>query len=524
MKRNSYAQQNSTINYQANDDPTSKDSRALSKQLQENVNCIYYRLHSPGDLMVKEIELGSNGFRCVLMNLDGMIDKTLVHEHLMKPIVAYASLHASEQTPNADEWIKKLKNEVLPLEEIHSVFDMYNALQVILCGDTLLMLEGTEHAIAVGSKGWMRRQIDEPQTESLIRGPKDGFTEDIRINSSLIRRRIKDPALRMDSWFLGTRAKKEIMIAYMDGIVNPKLVAEVKRRLFTIDVDDAEGSGFIEQWIADSYLSPFPQILETERPDKFAGALMQGKVGLLVEGTPFQLVMPITIAAAFNSPEDYYQHWLISSLVRALRFVSIFIATFMPGFYIALAEYHHGMIPSNIAFSIASAREGVPFPVFIEAILMESTLEILREAGVRLPKPIGQTIGIVGGLVIGEAAVSAGIVSPVMVIIVAVTAIASFTLPSYTFGIVTRILRFLIMIAASVFGLFGIVLMFIVIFIHLVNLKSFGVPYLTPISPMFMEDWKDLILRAPVTNLRKRPRTLQTEDKTKMAPRKGDRA
>jgi spore germination protein len=520
LKKNSYAQRNSIHMEQADNDALEKDSRKLSSLLQQNIDYIYYRLNAPGDLMTKEIELGPNRFRLVLMNLDGMIDKTLVHEYLMKPIVDYAASPSALPSQNSDEWIKKLKNEVLPLEEIHSIYDMYDALQVILCGDTLVMLEGTGHGLAIGSKGWMRRQIQEPQTESLIRGPKDGFTEDIRTNSSLVRKRIKDPSLRLDSYYLGARTKKEVMVAYMDGIVNPKLVAEVKRRLLTIDVDDVEGSGFIEQWIADSFISPFPQIMDTERPDKFAGSLMQGKVGLLVDGTPFQLVMPITIAAAFNSPEDYYQHWMIASLIRNLRFISMFVATFLPGFYIALAEYHHGMIPSNIAFSIASAREGVPFPVFIEALLMEGTLEILREAGVRLPKPIGQTIGIVGGLVIGEAAVSAGIVSPVMVIVVAVTAIASFTLPSYSFGIVTRIMRFLIMVAASVLGLFGVVLAFLIIFIHLVNLKSFGVPYLTPISPMLPGDWRDLILRSPVTFLRKRPRMLQTEDKTKMPPKR----
>ncbi|MDQ6418139.1 spore germination protein [Paenibacillus sp. LHD-117] len=518
MKNSSYRLRNQAV--RSGSHSAEKDDMPLSADLQSNVDYIHFRLHTPGDLITKEIELGRTGFRCILMNLDGMIDKNLVHDHLMKPIIAFGKSEEAKGIQDAKTFIETLKDEVLPLEGVQSVFMRKDAIHSILSGNTCLLLDGTEHVLVIGSCGWMRRQIEEPQTESLIRGPKDGFTEDIRTNSSLIRRRIKDPSLRLDSYMIGERSKQEVMVAYVDGIVNPKLVAEVKRRLLTIDVDDVEGSGFIEQWIADSFLSPFPQIMDTERPDKFAASLMQGKVGLIVDGTPFQLVMPITISSAFNSPEDYYQHWLISSLIRTLRFISAFVATFLPGFYIALAEYHHGMIPSNIAFSIASAREGVPFPVFIEALLMEGTLEILREAGVRLPKPIGQTIGIVGGLVIGEAAVAAGIVSPVMVIVVAVTAIASFTLPSYSFGIVTRILRFIIMLAASVLGLFGVILAFLVICIHLVNLKSFGVPYLTPISPMFPSDWKDLILRAPVTFLRKRPQMMQTEDKNKMSERR----
>lgn len=491
------------------------DDFPLAAEVQRNVDYIHQRLHSPGDLMTKEVELGKTGTTCVILNIDGMIDKTLIHQHLLKPIMEYDGPAFDAQEGKAAAI--RLKDEILPLEEINTVSEMNEALYALLSGDTCLFMDGSEWGLVIGSKGWMRRAIEEPQTESVIRGPKDGFTEEIRTNSSLVRRRLNDPNLRMDSYLIGRRSKREIMVSYIDGIVNPELVAEVKRRLLTIDIDDIEGSGYIEQWIADSFLSPFPQVMNTERPDRFTASLLQGRIGIIVDGTPFQLIMPISISDAFKSPEDYYQHWLISSLIRILRFVSAFVATFLPGFYIALAEYHHGMIPSNIAFSIASAREGVPFPVFIEALLMESTLEILREAGVRLPKPIGQTIGIVGGLVIGEAAVAAGIVSPVMVIVVAVTAIASFTLPSYTFGIVTRILRFFIMIAASVLGLFGVILAFLVIVIHLVNLRSFGVPYLAPISPMLLRDWKDLVMRAPVTFLRKRPQMLQTEDEDKMS-------
>jgi len=496
------------------EDGRTNDEFPLEAEAQRNVNYIHHRLHSPGDLMTKELELGSTGLTCVILNIDGMIDKTLIHQHLMRPIIEYDG--PALDSPEGSAAIIRIKDEVLPLEEVHTISAMHEALFAILSGDTCLFMEGSRLALVVGSKGWESRAIEEPQTESTIRGPKDGFTEDIRTNSSLIRRRLIDPNLRLDSYLIGRRSKREVMVAYIDDIVSPELVSEVKRRLLTIEIDDIEGSGYIEQWITDSFLSPFPQIMNTERPDRFAASLLQGRIGLIVDGTPFQLIMPISISDAFKSPEDYYQHWLISSLIRLLRYISAFVATFLPGFYIALAEYHHGMIPSNIAFSIASAREGVPFPVFIEALLMESTLEILREAGVRLPKPIGQTIGIVGGLVIGEAAVSAGIVSPVMVIVVAVTAIASFTLPSYTFGIVTRILRFFIMVAASVFGLFGVILAFLVICIHLVNLKSFGVPYLAPISPLLPRDWKDLVLRAPVTLLRKRPQMMQTKDEDRM--------
>lgn len=243
---------------------------------------------------------------------------------------------------------------------------------------------------------------------------------------------------------------------------------------------------------------------------------MQGKVAILLDGTPFVLVVPVTLGSLLHSPEDYYERWLIGTLLRILRFFAAFVALFLPAIYIALVSYHQGMIPSKLAFFMAGAREGVPFPAIVEALIMEATLELLREAGLRLPKPIGQAIGIVGGLVIGEAAVSAGIVSPVMVIVVAVTAISSFAMPTYSVAISFRLLRFAVMFAAAFLGLYGIIIVYIMINIHIANLKSFGIPYSAPYAPILLHDWKDLLLRAPLTMLSKRPQFMQTEDENRM--------
>ncbi len=269
------------------------------------------------------------------------------------------------------------------------------------------------------------------------------------------------------------------------------------------------------------FLSPFPQILNTERPDKASEALLQGKVVILLDRTPFVLIAPATFGSSLHSPEDYYWRWSLGTLVRMLRYLAAFISVFLPALYIALVSYHPGLIPSDLAFSIAASRDEVPFPPFVEALIMTATMELLREAGLRLPTAIGQTIGIVGGLVIGEAAVSAGIVSPVMVIVVALNAIASFALPSYSIAISFRILQFWLMAAAAIFGLYGIILSYIMINIHIVNLMSFGVPYSTPFAPSFLSDWKDLVLRAPITMMKKRPVYTQPGDKKMMD--KGDR-
>ena len=336
----------------------------------------------------------------------------------------------------------------------------------------------------------------------------------------MIRRYIRDPNLRFKTYQVGRRSKKDLVLSYIDGIVNPDIVKEVNRRLETIDMDDAPESGYIEEWIEDSFLSPFPQVLNTERPDKVAAALLEGKVAILLDGTPFVLIAPATLGNTLQSPEDYYERWTIGTLLRALRYLAAFIAMFLPALYIALVSFHPGMIPSDLAFSIAASREGVPFPAYVEALLMALTMELLREAGTRLPTPIGQTIGIVGGLVIGEAAVSAGLVSPAMVIVVALNAIASFSLPSYSVAISFRILLFGMMLAAATFGLYGIILSYIMLNVHLVNLKSFGVPYTTPFAPNFLSDWKDLILRAPITTIKRRPTYMQPLDKKSL--NKGD--
>lgn len=470
----------------------------LSADLSENIARIRSKLGNASDLLVSE-HRSKSGILYAVICIDGLSNRLMVQEHLLEALI--------------DSDADKAK---LPVQEVRTTDLLDELLIAILSGDTAVLSEDSERARIVGTKGWNSRSVDEPQTEALIRGPRDGFTEDFRTNTALIRRRIRDPNLRFETFQLGRRSRTDVAVVYVEGIVNDKLLQEVRNRIHTIDVDEVAGSGFIEQWLTDHLLSPFPQIMSTERPDKLSAALLQGKVGVIVDNTPFQLIMPMTLFSFFHSPEDYYQNWIISTVIRVMRFGAAFLATFMPAFYIALTEFHHGMLPSELAFSIAGSREGVPFPSVVEAFAMEATLELLREAGIRLPKPIGQTIGIVGGLVIGEAAVRAGIVSPIMVIVVAITAISSFSLPSYTFAISLRLLRFFMMLTAALFGLYGIVLAYIMLNVHIANLMSFGIPYSTPFAPTFLTDWKDLILRAPNRLLTGRPKMMRTKDKNRM--------
>ncbi|MBM7662975.1 spore germination protein [Bacillus mesophilus] len=496
----------------------SKNKPQLTSDLEKNVNTIINLMDSPSDLVTRRLQVGN--YKVTLVYFDGLIDKATLNEFIIKNFQEDVSTLKNQPLSPSTSFIEYLKNEVFSAAELKTVSTLDELMLDILSGDTAVLIDGLDQGIVIGTRGWESRSIEEPITEALVRGPRDGFTENIRTNMVLIRRRIRDPNLRFESFKVGRRSKKDLVISYIAGIAHPQIIDEVIRRVETIDMDDVPETGYVEQWIEDNFLSPFPQVLNTERPDKVSAALTQGKVAIFLDGTPFALVAPLTFGETLQSPEDYYERWYIGTLIRILRYFCAFVALFLPSLYVALVSFHPGMIPSKLAFSIISTREGVPFPSLFEAFFMELTMEILREAGVRLPKPIGQTVGIVGGLVIGEAAVSAGIVSPIMVIVVAVTAISTFVIPTYSFAISIRMLRFVFLIVAGVFGFYGIILTYIAINVHMANLKSFGVPYTVPFAPSFYKDWKDLVLRAPVTFFSNRPKLMQTGDDVRMKGRK----
>ncbi|MDF2648605.1 MAG: GerA spore germination protein [Paenibacillus sp.] len=337
---------------------SSESSKPLSSSLQENLTTIQTILHHPSDLLIRRFTIGTDQYPCALVSIDGLVDIAMINEQLLSPM-----LHSFDYpVSSSSDLINVLKQQILSAYELETVELLDDALLAILSGDTLLLLNNLSQCIIISSCGWKTRSIEEPQTESIIRGPRTGFTEDIRTNTAMLRRRIKETNLVFDTYQIGRRGRREVIVTYIADIVHPNLVKEVTRRIKSIDMDDIEGSGYLEQWITDSFLSPFPLIMNTERPDRVSGALLQGRVAVLVDGDPFVLILPITFASSLQSPEDYYQHWLISTLTRVLRLISAFIATFLPALYIALLEFHHGMIPSKLAFSIAGAREGSAFP------------------------------------------------------------------------------------------------------------------------------------------------------------------
>lgn len=485
-------------------------SLQLGISLDDNLAKIKKILDEPIDLIIRQFVVRSTNMRCAIVYMDGLVNDDLIQSNIMKNVqmVTERKKLPTETRLLMDAIYQEIISATI-VKKVKTLDDMFNGL---LSGDTIFLLDGMDTVLDIDTREWEGRQIEEPISEGVIRGPREGFVENLQTNLMLIRRQIRDPNLRFKVHQIGRRSKKDMVVSYVDGIIHPKLLKEINRRLQTIDMDDAPDTGFIEEWIQDSFLSPFPQITNTERPDKVSAALMQGKVAIFLDGTPFVLIAPATLGNAMQSPEDYYQRWIIATFIRILRYAAAAIAIFLPALYIALLSHQPGMLPTKLAISIAASRGGVPFPPFIEAMMMVITMELLREAGARLPKTIGQTIGIVGGLVIGDAAVSAGIVSPIMVVVIALNAVASFCIPEYSLGISFRIILLGFMIAAGLLGIFGIILAYIMVNIHIVNLKSVGVPYAAPFGPFFAGDMNDLVLRAPQPTINKRPVYMQTKD------------
>lgn len=479
------------------------------------MHAIKQAISSNSDIHFREFQVAELHARATLIYVDGMQNEEMISKYVMKILMEDVKQDRADRSLllNPLEFSSYFQNKVLPICETYEAAELHGLNQSILIGFTALLIEGMPHALLIGSSGMKTRAINEPSSEALLRGPRIGFTEVLSENTSMLRRQGYSEDLEINMYEVGTRIKRKLVIAYMKEIVNPDLLQEVRDRVGKINMDFIAESGYVEQLIEDDYLSPFQQAHNTERPDRVITGLLEGRIAILLDGTPFALIVPVTFSMLLQSPEDYYDRWLPGTLLRMLRFFAAFLALLAPALYISFISFHPGLIPTELAVTIIETRQGVPFPSLIEVLILEISIEILREAGIRLPKPIGPAMGIVGGLIIGEAAVQAGIVSPFLVIVVAVTAISSFSIPVYSAGITLRILRFAGMLCAAVLGMFGTILFILFICGHLSKLKSFGVPYVTPISPFRLNDWKDLFLRAPLPFMNKRPDMMKTQDK-----------
>ena len=489
----------------------------ISTNIDDNIKKLEEIFKDCDDIVFKNFVIGPKlDTKLVMIYIDGLVDKTMITDNVTQALMQQARGRKPEDVKkNLYEVIEEGNISAPEMKDVYTVDDISNS---ILGGDTVLIIEGYQKAMVIGSKGWPTRGVSEPQSESLVRGPRDGFNETLKTNITLVRRRVRDTKLKVKSMQIGKRSQTDVALLYISDIADERIVNEARSRLKEIDIDAVLESSYIEEFIEDNNYTIFPQMENTERPDAVASALYEGRVAILVDNTPFALLIPVNINSFFQSSEDYYERWTTTFIVRPIRYLAATIAIFAPAFYVAVTSYHPGLLPTRLALHIAASRSTTPFPAFLETFMMILTVEFLRESGTRISGPIGTTIGVVGGLVIGQSAVEAGLVSPLMVIITALTTISIFMIPNYNFSATVRILCFTMMILASVLGFYGMMLGAISIGIHLSKLVTFGTPYLSPFGIMgkYLDDFQDTFIRLPINKMKKRARFGHLTDQTKL--------
>lgn len=466
------------------------------------------------DIIIREFEIvvKKELIKAFIIFIDGMTDRMVINVDILQPLMLLSNIEIENRDKDI---IGYVKNHILPQNQLKVVSKYKEVIDEINFGGCGIFIDGVDQAFAADVKGWEHRGVERPNTELVIRGPQEGFSELLRANTAMIRKILKDSDLIIESIEIGSRNKTPCCLLYIRDITNESLVNEVRRRLKSIKVDYLLDSGELEQFIEDRTFLPSPQIIATERPDRTASHLTEGKVAVIVNGSPYSLVMPATGIELMHSPEDSYVRFPFGSFMRIFRYIGLFLTLLLPGLYIAITNYHQEMIPTDLLIAIEASREKVPFPSVVEIMIMEISFELIREAGIRIPGPIGPTLGIIGALILGQAAVAANIVSPILIIIVAVTGIGSFAIPNFSLALSFRMLRFAYIILGAVAGFLGITTG---IFLHglmLANTKSFGVPLLAPFGPITKNLINDEVARFPIWKQEKRPDFLNTKDEEK---------
>lgn len=467
----------------------------LFETIEENSNYIKQSFNETEDLELEDVTFQKKSGKLVYLRTVADVEKC-------EKVFFKYSQQVSAEGAERDKVLGVTVFKSNSLEEIS---------KALIHGMCVLLVENEQEAYIFDTPIESNRSPEEPDTEKTVRGSHIGFIEDLNTNLHLLRNRIKNEQLKIKYITLGMETNQNIAIVYMNNLANEEIVAEIEKRLAEISIDSVFAPGYIEEFIEEQPHSPFPQNLYTERPDRVEAHLMEGRIAILSENSADAIILPVTFFSFFQSPDDYNSRTYTGSIFRLLRLFSFIGTLLLPPLYIALVGFHFEIIPYEMITLVKSSITGIPFLPFFEAMFMAVTVELIREAGIRLPSPIGETIGIVGGLIIGEAVVNAGLVSNVMVIVIALTAIMSFTISSYEMGNTVRVLNLPIMIAASLFGFFGIVIVFSFIVAHMCKLESYGVPYLSPLTPVTIEELKDAIIRFPVWKLKRRPKDIHAK-------------
>ncbi len=476
-----------------------------------------YKIPSNSDLVYREfkVTVKDEDVKGFIVFIDGMTDRISISNSILQPLMLLSNIEIKEEIKDIGEFIY---NRLLPFNQIEKTDNYKKVIDSINFGGCAVFIDGLDYAFAADVKSWEHRGVDTPRSETVIRGPQEAFNEQIRANTALIRKILKDKDLMVEGTTIGKRSNTPCAVMYIKDIANDSLVKEVLNRVKNINIDYIFDTGELEQLIEDNTMIAAPQIIATERPDRVAMMLAQGNVAVAMDGSPYVLVMPATITEFLHTTEDTNIRYPYVNFIRIIRIIGVIIALLLPGLYIAIINFHQEMIPTNLLFAIEASRENVPFPSVVEILIMEFSFELIREAGIRVPGAIGSTIGIVGGLILGQAAVSANLVSPIMIIIVAITALGSFAIPSFSMSFSIRLLRFGYIVLGAVAGFLGIALGLIINALILASSKSFGVPFLTPFGPVTKGEYSDKLSRKPIWKQENRPDYLNTKD-TKSQPK-----
>jgi spore germination protein KA len=486
-------------------------NHSLSCHLTENYDYLKNTFKNCSDIVFRELSVGKTQRRAILVYIKSITEITTIIENVITPIINSEDDLIDASSENGIP--RYIKRKILGILDYSEKTKLEDIIYELVVGNSAFILEGSQSCLIFSTQGGKSRNVEDSSSESVLRGPRDGFTEVIETNMGLIRHRIKTPQLKFEKSIIGKITKTQVIITYIDNVVNKDVLIELKKRLSTIDIDSILESSYIEELIEDHPNSLFPQIEHTERPDKVAADILEGRIGILVDGTPFALLVPSLAVQLIQSSDDYYERSIYTYMVRGIRTFFLVVGLLAPGIYVAVTTFNQELIPTPLLISIGAARQGIPFPTVLEVIILEISLETLREAGMRLPSSVGQSVSFIGALVIGDAAVRARIVSPATVIVVAITGVASFSTPSYSVGLGIRMLRFIIIGAAGFMGLYGIAIVMILIIVHILSLNSFGIPYFSPIAPLKWKDMKDVFKRASWRTNTERPESIGSKNK-----------
>lgn len=487
------------------------EKTAVSKNLSDNVAHMEELFHTCADIKKKQMNLGKNkDVPCYLTFIEVSVS---MENSTLGELLKYL------RQADKKEIYEALEKNALGISDATYFETIEETGSGLLAGEAILFVEGFDKAVKIPDNGYPNMGVNAAESEKVTRGSNEGFTESVKQNAALIRKRIRSPKVKVKQLKAGVRSQTNIYLVYVEDLAHPNLVREIEKRMEGFEIDGVLDSGVIEQLTEEKWYSPFPQFQTTQRPDRAAMSILEGRVVLMADNSPTALVLPTDYNSFLRTSDDYYNRWEIASFERLLRYMASFFAMTLPGFYLAVTNFHTQILPTTLLLSFAKARSGVPFPAVVEVLLMEISFELLREAGVRLPGTMGNTIGIVGGLIVGQAAVEANLVSPIVVIVIALTALCSFAIPNEEFATAFRVLKFFFIGVCAWLGFFGMLWGLMAVLIHLAGLKSFGVPYLMPFVGADLNDYedeRDFIWRQPLRKLKKRPIYARRRERIKL--------